>query len=335
VYSTPRTLHFNTRGQLTEKAPNTIAEQRLAYRPSSGPEAGGSVMWWGDWSPDQRAGDSSALVFETEPLTNDVSIVGFPQAELMVKADAPRANWFVRLNDVSPDGRITIVTGAGMNGTHRRSANEPADIEKNTWFPLAVELHATSWVFRKGHRIRVTVSNALWPMIWPTPYAFTSSLKIAPSNGSSIRLPVLNRTDSVEVNVEEPHEDPQLPGYASISAGTNSGYAEVSGVSRDPKTGMATVKLTNSDGYQYPWGKVFSDEEITHQVNDRDPSRAQTASHYQIRVELNGRFLTFDGDLLFESDRDNFYYTYTRKVLENGNVLRERTWRETIPRDFQ
>jgi hypothetical protein len=328
-------LHFNKNGQLTKQTPTDVAEYQLTYRPSAGPEAGGSVMWWGDWSPDQRAGDSSALVFETAPLTDDVGIAGFPLAEMMVKADAPRANWFVRLNDVAPDGRVTLVTGAGMNGTHRLSAQDPADIEKDVWFPLSVELHATSWIFRRDHRIRVTVSNALWPMIWPTPYPFTSSLKTAPTNGTRIRLPVFNPDDSTVSNFQEPGEDPRLPGYAPISAGTNSGYAEVSGVSRDPKTGVATVRLSNRDGYQYPWGKVYSDEEITHQVNDRDPARAQTTSHYQIRVELNDRSLTFEGDLVFESDRDNFYYTYTRKVFENGKVLRERTWRETILRDFQ
>lgn len=333
--SNPLLLHFNSKGQLTEQAPTAVAEHRLVYRPSAGPEAGGSVMWWGDWSPDQQAGDSSALVFETEPLTGDVAIVGFPMAELIVKADAPRANWFVRLNDVAPDGRVTLVTGAGMNGTHRLSAQDPADIEKNAWFPLSVELHATSWIFRKGHRIRVTVSNALWPMIWPTPYAFTSSLKTAPTNGSGIRLPVLNRGDSTEVNFEEPREDPQLPGYASISAGTNSGYAEVSGVSRDPKTGVATVKLTNTDGYQYPWGKVYNDEEIVHTVNDRDPAKASTKSHYTTRIELDRRLLLFEGQLDFTSDEKNFYYSYTRKVTENGVLLRSRTWSETIRRDFQ
>lgn len=328
-------LHFNPTGRLTPQPPQTESVHNLSYRPSSGPEAGGSVMWWGDWSPDQRAGDSLALVYETEPLTDPFSILGFPRAELMVKASASRANWFVRLNDVAPDGSVTLITGAGVNGTHRRSAEEPTSIVKGEWFPLSVELHATSWTFRKGHRIRVTVSNALWPMIWPTPYPFTSSLKTGPLQGSHIRLRLFNGGEPLRQEYLPPAEDPQLPGYAPISAGTNSGYAEVSTVSRDPKTGLARVKLANRDGYQYPWGKVFSDEEITHQVNDRDPSRAKTTSHYRFRVELSGRTLTFDGHLRFESDRNNFYYTYTRKVSEDGILLRERTWKEKIPRDFQ
>ena len=39
-------------------------------------------------------------------------------------------------------------------------------------------MHFTSWVFPKGHRIRVAVNNAQWPMIWPTPYPMTTTLAI-------------------------------------------------------------------------------------------------------------------------------------------------------------
>jgi predicted acyl esterase len=328
-------LHFNKEGRLSPEAPVLEAEQRLVYQPSAGPEAGGSVMWWGDWSPDQRAGDSSAMVFETEPLTEDVTIVGFPVTNLTVKADAPRANWFVRLSDVAPDASVTLVTGAGMNGTHRSSAQQPTDIIRGEWFPLSIELHATSWIFRKGHRIRVTVSNALWPMIWPTPHSFMSSLKTGLINGSQIRLPLFVDSAYLKVEFQQPEKDPELPGYGAIAAGTNSGYAEVSSVTRDPKTGLATVKLMNSDGYQYPWGKVYSDEEIVHEVDDRSPSKASTTSLYAIRVEVGGRSLRVEGHLKFESDSVNFHYTYTRKVFENGTLLRERTWQEKIPRDYQ
>jgi hypothetical protein len=39
-----------------------------------------------------------------------------------------------------------------------------------------------------------------------------------------------------------------------------------------------------------------------------------------------------EGTLSFTSDGKNFYYTYTRRVLENGKLIREKTWKETIPR---
>lgn len=330
-----KTFFLGTGKELVEASPSQETKQKLRYVPSAGPEAGGSVMWWGDWSPDQRAGDSLSLVFETDPLVEDVSILGFPQIHLTVSADAPHANWLVRLNDVAPDGQVTIVTGAGANGTHRESAERPSVIQEGKEFPLDIELHATSWIFRKGHRIRVAINNAQWPMIWPSPYRFTSSLYLGGPKGSHIVLPIITGTGLDGSDFLLPEESPQLPGYASIAAGTNSGYAEVSGVVRDPKTGTVTVRLVNKDGTQYPWGRMFSDEEIVHKVNDKDPARASVESKYAIRAEVGTRLLLWEGILLFESDAKKFYYTYTRRVLENGALLRTRTWKETIRRDFQ
>jgi hypothetical protein len=35
------------------------------------------------------------------------------------------------------------------------------------------------------------------------------------------------------------------------------------------------------------------------------------------------------------SDKANFYYHFTRVLLENGKKVREKTWDESIPRDHQ
>jgi len=311
------------------------SETRLLYQPAAGPEVGGSVMWWGDWSPDQRAGDSLSLVFETKPLTEDVTILGFPQAHLVVSADAHRANWFVRLSDVAPEGPVTLVTGAGANGTHRNSAEHPEDIRPNEPFPLDIELHATSWIFRKGHRIRVAVSNALWPMIWPTPSLFKATVHLSGTEGSWIQLPLLTDNGIERQPYPVPAENPVLPGYETLSTGTNSGFAEVSGLTHDARLGTTSLRMTNSDGVQYPWGKVFGAEEIVHTVHSKRPEEASVSSHYSTRVELNGRILLFEGDLNFRSDNDYFYYSYKRTVSENGKQLRTKTWTERIPRNFQ
>ena len=120
-------------------------------------------MWWGDVAHDQRPTDAFSLVYDSDPLESEVEILGLPRALLKVSADAPRANWFVRLSDVAPDGTVTQITGAGFNGTHRESAHEPKPIEPGEVFPLEIEMHFTSWIFPQGHRIRLAVANAQWP----------------------------------------------------------------------------------------------------------------------------------------------------------------------------
>ena len=35
------------------------------------------------------------------------------------------------------------------------------------------------------------------------------------------------------------------------------------------------------------------------------------------------------------TDQKNFYYKYTRELLKDGQMLKQKTWEETIPRDHQ
>jgi putative CocE/NonD family hydrolase len=309
---------------------------RLRYVASAGVEAGGPVMWWGDVAPDQRPTDAFSLVYDSAPLEQDTEILGLPLARLQVSADAPQANWIARLSDVAPDGTVTLVTGAARNGSHRDSAREPAAIQPGQWFPLDIEMHFTSWVFPKGHRIRLAVNNAQWPMLWPSPYPMTTRLQLGGPQASVLSLPVVPAAaDPARPSFAEPAADPELPGYEDIGLGSTSGYGEISAVTRNPATGEATVRATNSGAVQYPWGREDYRESIEHRTSDREPWNTAVAGSHEMTVTLPGRVLQWQALLDFSSDREAFHYRYTRRLLENGALLREKTWSETIPRDHQ
>jgi putative CocE/NonD family hydrolase len=307
----------------------------LRFVPSTGVEGGGPVMWWGDVAHDQRPSDAFSLTYDTTPLDTDTEILGLPIAHLNVSADAPRANWVVRLSDVAPDGSVTQVAGAAFNGTHRDSAREPSDIVPGEEFDLDIEMHFTSWVFEKGHRIRLAVSNAQWPMLWPTPYPMTTTVRLGGADGSYVELPVVPHSNTRDPGFPPPAESPQYPGYESIDLGTTSGYGEVSSVDRNPQTGDVVLKATNSGATRYPWGTDTYNATIEHRTSDRNPAETAVIGTHRFEVELEDRVLVWSASLVFESDRENFYYTYTRKLSVNGKALREKTWKETIPRDYQ
>jgi putative CocE/NonD family hydrolase len=312
--------------------PPAEVTHRLRYLPSVGYEAGGPVMWWGDVAHAQRGTDAFSFVYDSAPLKEDLEILGFPRALLSVAADATRANWIARLSDVAPDGTVTQVTGAAMNGSHRESAREPKAIVPGEPFELDVEMHFTSWVFPKGHRIRLAVNNALWPMLWPTPEPMTTELRLAKSN---LRLPVVPFEDRPVPAFLPPAEDPVFAGVESLDSGTTSGYGEISSVDRNPATGTVVAKATNGSGTRYPWGTERSFETIRNAINDGAPADAEVLGTHRLEVELPGRKLVWDAELTFSSDRENFHYSYRRRLSEDGTTLREKTWTRTIPRDFQ
>lgn len=332
-----RMLYPQPDHKLDWQAAAAAAEHRLRYVPTIGIEAGGPVMWWGDVAHDQRPTDAFSLVYDTDPLAEDMEILGFPIAVLNAAADAPQANWFVRVSDVAPDGTVTQVAGAGFNGTHRNSAREPGKLVPGEYFPLEVEMHFTSWVFPKGHRIRFAVNNSQWPMLWPTPYPMTTSMKLGGRDGSHLRLPVVPSGERPGPEFLAPRkDDPRLAGFATLDTGTASGYGEISSVDRNPQTGEVTVIATNTGGRRYPWGTQTYRETIEHRTSDDHPEQTSMLGKHRMEVSLDsGRTLLWEAELSFTSDLENFYYQYTRRLKEDGELLREKTWTDTFPRDHQ
>jgi len=325
------------------QADHTLAQSRpdgsvhkLRYVPTIGIEAGGPVMWWGDVAHDQRPTDAFSLVYNSEPLGEDTEILGLPKALLNVAADAPHANWFVRLSDVAPDGTVTQVAGAGFNGTHRNSARRPEMLKPGEFFPLEIEMHFTSWVFPKGHRIRFAVNNAQWPMLWPTPYRMTTSLQLGGGNGSQVILPIVPPGKQSAPQFLPPVDDPKLAGFETLDTGTSSGYGEISSVDRNPQTGEVTAVATNTGARRFPWGTQTYRETIEHRTSDDHPENTSVLGTHRMEVTLdNGRILLWEAELSFQSDLENFYYQYTRRLKENGEKIREKTWTDTMPRDHQ
>lgn len=301
---------------------------KLKYVPSIGVEAG---FWWGELLSDPRPVDAYSLVYDSAPLQADVAILGRPRARLRASATAPLADWFARLSDVSPDGTVTQITGAGINGAQRESMSEPRDLEPGKLYPLDIEMHLTSWVFPKGHRIRLAVSNSLWPMMLPTPYAMTTTLALGASTGSRLVLPVVPVRGIAPPAFSPPQPsdertDIKEEGFPFPGEWT---------VERDEARQKATVHWKGKDAYQFPWGKEDDFESMTYEADDAHPETCSVRGEAESIFTLKGRTLSWRGNLLVTTDQKNFYYRYTRELWQDGHISRSKTWQETIPRDHQ
>jgi predicted acyl esterase len=322
------TILFLQGNHALTNSPAEPATHQLAYVPSVGVEGG---FWWGELLPDVRPMDAFSLVYESAPLEEDLAILGRPHALLQASASAPLANWFARLSDVAPDGSVTQITGAGISGAQRDSMTEPRDLEPGKTYALDISMHLASWVFPKGHRIRVSISNALWPMILPTPYSMTTSLELGGDHGSQLMLPVVPLHSASVPSFQPPQPSDQRSDMHSKGAILPGKWS----VTHELKERTTTAYWNGKSEEWYPWGKETDYENLTYTADDNHPETCAVQGEARTVFELQGRVLTWQGHLSLTTDRTNFYYKYTREVLKDGKMIKTKTWQETVPRDHQ
>lgn len=134
---------------------------------------------WLDRLPvEQGADDRMSVVFETAPLEADIELLGAPA--MAFSATAPgRRHIAARLCEVAPDGRSWLVT-YGLSNLARTGPADRGD--DGLVLPFRFMAHR----FKTGSRIRLSLSQSLWPMAWPAPQAGDLSVRV-----NSLTLPVL------------------------------------------------------------------------------------------------------------------------------------------------
>lgn len=312
--------------QLMIKTANPGIDQ-LKYVPSYGVEAG---YWWGEPTADMRPADAGSLIYDSNVLTEKMEIIGFPQVRMKVSADARLAHWAVRLEDVQPDGRVSLVTGAVFNGSQHQSRLDPRYLIPGKIYELEFPLHFTTWTFQPGHRIRIAVSNALFPMIWPTPYSMTTKLYRG-SEATSIELPVIPYKERPAPQFLPPQPREKRPDARNLeSPGWPFKYAVI----RDVSNSTASVEWEGESRWEIGKRRYSSIDKTIYQTDDIDPANSSFRGESVRTIRLVDRTLELKTIIYLRSDKDNFYVQFTRRIYEGKKLIKERTWRETIPREF-
>lgn len=139
---------------------------------------------------DQRSASRrpDVLVYESEILQDDFSIVGPIQAELFVSTTGSDSDWVVKVIDVYPDdypdpspnptevrmgGYQQLIRGDVMRGKFRNSYEKPEPFSPGQPASVKLTLQDVYHTFRTGHRIMVQVQSSWFPLVDRNPQTFT------------------------------------------------------------------------------------------------------------------------------------------------------------------
>jgi putative CocE/NonD family hydrolase len=112
---------------------------------------------------DQRPAERQMLTFTTALLTNDVEVTGPIVARLYIASSAEDTDFATRLTDVWPDGRSILIADGILRARYRNGKRNPVPLVPGEVYPISIDLWSTSNVFKRGHRLRLSVASSNFP----------------------------------------------------------------------------------------------------------------------------------------------------------------------------
>jgi uncharacterized protein len=145
-------------------------------------------------SDDQReaATRPDVITFQTEPLTDDVTLAGEILAKLKVSMTGTDADFIVKLIDVYPEdtpndtkhnpaniimaGYQQLVRHEVFRGRFRNSYEKPEPFKPNEVTEVSVPLQDILHTFKKGHRVMVQIHSTWFPYIDRNPQKYVDNI---------------------------------------------------------------------------------------------------------------------------------------------------------------
>ena len=165
-----RALHLGEGGTLRWEAPTADdAPDVFVYDPEDPvPTVGGQVSYVDQTGPRDRSEVQErpdVLVYDTEPLTEDLEVTGPVMVTVYASSTAPDTDFTATLCDLFPDRRAISITEGIIRARTRKSGtnNDPTFMEPGEVYRFDIDLWETSWVFKAGHRIRLDISSSNFP----------------------------------------------------------------------------------------------------------------------------------------------------------------------------
>ncbi|QEX14989.1 peptidase S15 [Hypericibacter terrae] len=335
----PQTLHLNDAGLRQNGTLGREAGKPAALAICS-PQTTGSAG--GEWCPyglgglgpelplDQRGDDANSLVFDGAPLAAPLEILGAPVVELELASDQPVATAVVRLSDVAPDGRVTRVTYGLLNLTHRDSHADPKPLEPGKRYRIRIQLNDIGHRFAVGHRVRVAISTAYWPILWPAPKAATLALT---TGSSTLSLPV-RQPQASDAKVRFGPPEPLPPGNRTLLR-PGDVYRKVT---QDVATGALSIHVLRDDGCSTHNETGVTTEmvkNLRYRMHPDDPATAYAeADHDLVHRHVQGWDTRIKTHCAIACSPTEFIVEADLQAFEGELRIFSRSWTQRIPRDL-
>jgi hypothetical protein len=324
-------IYYLNAGTLDAAASET-ADHAILGLTHHGLDSGG---WGGHGSPgeyagDQRQADGESLIFTSQPLPEPMNILGRPEVVLTLTADQPLALVAIRLCDVAPDGRSTLVTWGLLNLTHCQSHESPAPLMPGQTYTVTIPLNVMAYRLPAGHCWRVAISPTYLRHAWPSPKPVT--LTLLTGAGCQLKLPErpfqpsddqLSPFPPAEIAPPEPIEKlrpdqrRQTIDRDVINAATTFAIHQDSGRIRYSNHGLELDDISNH----------------TITIQDDNPLSMKQTVAYRLEYKRDDWQTVMETESILTADAEHFYVSNKLDAYEGPELVFSKTWTKKIARN--
>ncbi|PAU78474.1 CocE/NonD family hydrolase [Halomonas salipaludis] len=289
------------------------------------------AIWFGpDLPADQRRDDADALCFDSQPFGEGLAILGQPRVRLRLASATDSGQLTVRLQDVRPDGRVAQISYGVLNLNLHRDLGEYTPPRPDEPLDIDLQLDMTGYRLPAGHRLRVSIASANFPLLWPS--RVRSALTLVPGV-QAIELPLFHG----EALTESPFEPPEAAPPARLESLRDAQPRRT--VQEDIASGEVTTIVEDDLGHvrfldHGLWVDQHCREVYTAHPDDPDATCAEIAWVYRAgRDEGAGRFsVEVDSRYWMTCDAEHFYLEAQQVARDDGREVHRRHWKRQVPR---
>jgi len=281
----------------------------------------------GDLPGDQNADDAMSLCWETEPLDDALDILGRPNLRMHVAIDQPQGNLIARMVDVHPDGAANLIARGVLNICHRDGNAVPRAAVPGDFYDVTMALDETGYRLAPGHRLRLAVSTAYWPMVLPSPNRVTATIRAGAE--AVLSLPIL--TDARQAAPPLPTNPDPLPRYPADAPGHSRRHVE-----HDLQTGRVRYVISSDGGWSRNAVHGMQVRESRDEVWEIDPADpAGATGHLVFNAErARGDWQTATrSEIRFTCGPTTYQVEAQVTAHEGETQVFRKAWSFEVPRD--
>jgi len=295
--------------------PGAAGVDCFEYLPSVGTTSG----LWSAGVPfglpgDQRSDEALSLVYDTAPLAEDLAILGRPVAVLHVASSASVMGFVVRLCEVGRDGSSHLIAKGILNATRRDSFFDPVPLVPDEVVKLEIPVDTTGWIFTKGNRIRLSISSADFPNVWPTPESGVNRVLRGGQQPSHVVLPEV----PVEGDTEPPHFAPATP--------------KADEAMPLPQWEIIEELLSGQTRLRFAISRPFGSIVAEASVDRLNPANASISGRAVIEQPFANGMIRVVSETVVQSTATHFHILVDLKVTMNDTTHFARHWTESVVR---